>query len=496
MDADPNDALDVDVLIVGAGLSGIGAASYLRRRCPQQRVAIVEARERLGGTWDLFRYPGVRSDSDMHTLGYAFRPWTGEKSIAGGAEILRYLQDTAREEGVAPLIRYGHRVREASWSSREARWTVAIDRAGDAGELQLRCRFLLLCTGYYDYDAGYTPEFTGREAFAGRIVHPQHWPEDFDAGGKQVVVIGSGATAVTLVPALAAQAAHVTLLQRSPTYMAVRPSVDASANWLRRRLGARLAHGLNRWRSLLFGMYVYRTCMRRPQRARAFLIGMVRQQLAPGYDVAKHFAPRYKPWEQRLCLVPDGDLFKGIREGRVSMVTDEVDHFTRNGIDLRSGTHLSADIVVTATGLTLKPLGALKLAVDGRAIEPSSLVYYKGVMFGGVPNLATVIGYVNASWTLKSDLASIFVCRLLQHMRREGYAQCTPRVDERANATTRPSWVALSSGYLQRAQAQLPRQGQARPWQLNQNYLADWVQLRWARLADGVMQFSSQPAKV
>jgi len=479
----------LDVLIVGAGLSGIGAASHLRRRCPQHSLAIVEARDRLGGTWDLFRYPGVRSDSDMHTLSYAFRPWTGDKSIASGPEILQYLQDTARDEGVAPLIRYGHRVRDASWSSEEAQWTVRIDRTDGKGGLQLRCRFLLLCTGYYDYDDGYTPEFAGREGFAGRIVHPQHWPEDFDAIGKQVVVIGSGATAVTLVPALATQASHVTLLQRSPTYMAVRPSVDASANWLRRRLGLRLSHGLNRWRNLLFGMYVYRTCMRKPQRARAFLIDMVRRQLGPGYDVTRHFTPRYKPWEQRLCLVPDGDLFKRIRDGRVSMVTDEVDHFTRNGLDLKSGAHLSADIVITATGLKLKPLGALKLTVDGRAIDPSQLVYYKGVMFGGVPNLATVIGYVNASWTLKADLASVFVCRLLNHMRREGYVQCTPRVDERAD-TAQPSWGALSSGYLQRAHAQLPKQGRDKPWHLNQNYLADFVQLRWAKLADGVMQFS------
>lgn len=490
-----DDAAGVDVLIVGAGLSGIGAASYLRRKCPQQRVAIVEARDRLGGTWDLFRYPGVRSDSDMHTLSYGFRPWTGDKSIASGPEILQYLHDTAREEGVAPLIRYGHRVREASWSSPDALWTVAIERSDGTGTLQLRCRFLLLCTGYYDYEAGYTPDFAGINAFAGRIVHPQHWPEDFDASGKQVVVVGSGATAVTLVPALAAQAAHVTLLQRSPTYMAVRPSVDASANWLRRRLGPRLAHGLNRWRSLLFGMYVYRACMRRPQRARAFLIDMVRQQLGPGFDVARHFTPRYKSWEQRLCLVPDGDLFRRIREGRVTMVTDEIDHFTRNGLDLKSGEHVGADIVITATGLTLKPLGALTLVVDGRAIDPSELLYYKGVMFGGVPNLATVIGYVNASWTLKADLASVFVCRLLNHMRREGYVQCTPRVDERAVAATRPSRGALTSGYLQRAQAQLPRQGEQKPWQLNQNYLADWVQLRWAKLADGVMEFSSPPAQ-
>ena len=490
MNADESDgSLFFDVLIVGAGLSGIGAASHLRRRCPQHSVAIVEAREALGGTWDLFRYPGVRSDSDMHTLGYAFRPWTGDRSIASGQDILQYLKDTAREEGVEPLIRYGHRVREANWSGKDSAWTLDIERRADGARIRMRGRFLLLCTGYYDFNEGYTPEFAGREGFAGRIVHPQQWPSGLDVSGKQVVVIGSGATAVTLVPALAESASHVTLLQRSPTYMAARRSVDASANWLRRRLGPRLAHGINRWRSLLFGMYVYRVCTRRPQRASNFLIGMVRRQLGPGYNVGKHFTPRYNPWEQRLCLVPDGDLFKRIRDGRVSMVTDEIDHFTRNGLNLKSGAHLSADIVVTATGLKLRPLGALRLAVDGQPVDPARLVYYKGVMFGGVPNLATIVGYVNASWTLKADLASIFVCRLLEHMQRRGYTQCVPRIDERAG-TPQPSWRALSSGYLQRSSAQLPRQGEGKPWQFNQNYLADWMQLRWARIADTAMEFS------
>ncbi len=490
MNPAPADGEFVDVLIVGAGLSGIGAASHLKRRCPERSVAIVEARGRLGGTWDLFRYPGVRSDSDMHTLGYSFRPWTGEKSIAGGEEILQYLRDTAREEGVEPLIRYGHKVRGASWSSADSRWTIEIERPDLADTLRVRCAFLLLCTGYYDTDEGYCPEFEGQGEFAGRIVHPQHWPADFDAGGKRVVVIGSGATAVTLVPALAEQAAHVTMLQRSPTYMATRPSVDPSANWLRRRLGPRLAHGLNRWRSVLFGIYLYRLCMRQPERAKAGLIKMVRQQLAPNYDVATHFTPRYRPWEQRLCLVPDGDLFKTIRAGKVSVVTDQLERFTREGLLLKSGAALRAEVIVTATGLKLKPLGALKLSVDGRAVDAAQLVYYKGVMFGGVPNLASIVGYVNASWTLKADLASVFVCRLLRHMKRHGLAQCTPQVDSTSAGMARP-WAALSSGYLQRAAPQMPKQGERKPWQLNQNYIADLLQLRWARLEDGVMQFSS-----
>ncbi|HSV60624.1 MAG TPA: NAD(P)/FAD-dependent oxidoreductase [Variovorax sp.] len=478
----------VDVLIVGAGLSGIGAACHLKRRCPERSLAIVEARSRLGGTWDLFRYPGVRSDSDMHTLGYSFRPWTGEKSIAGGPEILSYLRDTAGEEGVEPLIRYGHRVRGASWSSADARWTVEIERAGKARPLRLRCAFLLLCAGYYDSEEGYCPDFAGRDEFAGRIVHPQHWPEDFDASGQQVVVIGSGATAVTLVPALAEGAAQVTMLQRSPTYMATRPSVDTAANWLRRRLGPRLAHGINRWRSVLFGMYVYRLCMRQPQRAKAGLIAMVRQQLGPDYDVATHFTPRYKPWEQRLCLVPDGDLFAAMRAGKVSIVTDQIERFTATGLRLASGTELPADVVVTATGLKLEPLGALALTVDGRPVDPAQLLYYKGVMFGGVPNLASIVGYVNASWTLKADLSSVFVCRLLLHMKRRGLRECRPRVEGSAEGP--PAWAALSSGYVQRAAAQLPKQGARRPWKLNQNYIADLLALRWGALDDGVMQFT------
>jgi len=477
----------VDVLIVGAGLSGIGAACHLKRRCPTQRVAILEGRQALGGTWDLFRYPGIRSDSDMYTLGYSFRPWTGAKSIADGPAILEYLRETAREQGVDGLIRYGHRVRRAAWSSSDAQWTVEVER--DGGEtLQLSTRFLLICGGYYDYDQGHLPDFPGRERFKGRIVHPQQWRDDLDYTNKRVVVIGSGATAVTLVPELAKQAAHVTMLQRSPTYMVSRPSVDGLATWLQRWAPQRIAHGVTRWKNLLLGMYVFRLCRRQPQRVKRGLIHLVAKQLAPGYDVATHFTPRYNPWEQRLCLVPDGDLFEAIRAQRASVVTDRIASFTETGIRLASGAELPADLVVSATGLKLTVLSGIELSVDGRRIEPGKLVNYKGVMFGGVPNFASVFGYTNASWTLKADLAAVFLCRVLAHMQRTGARQCMPRDDDPA-MTVEP-WVDFSSGYFQRALGELPQQGTRKPWKLNQNYLSDLATLRFGRIDDGVLQFA------
>ena len=477
----------VDVLIVGAGLSGIGAACHLRRLCPGRSIALVEGRQSLGGTWDLFRYPGIRSDSDMYTLGYSFRPWTGEKSIADGPAILKYLQDTARENGVDRLIRYGHRVRRAAWSSAEAQWTVEVER--DGAIVVLRAGFLLTCGGYYDYAEGHMPEFAGRDDFKGRIVHPQQWRDDIDYAGKRVVVIGSGATAVTLVPELAKRAAHVTMLQRSPTYMVSRPSIDSVARWLQRHTPRAVAHTLTRWKNLLLGMYIFRLCRRQPQRVKAGMIKMVQDQLAPGYDVATHFTPRYNPWEQRLCLVPDGDLFNAIRAQRASVVTDRIERFTESGILLASGTELPADLVVSATGLKMTVLSGIKLSIDGQRVEPAKLVNYKGIMFGGVPNFASVFGYTNASWTLKADLASTFVCRLLNHMQRTGARQCTPRADD-PSMTIEP-WVDFSSGYFQRALEQLPKQGSKKPWKLNQNYLADLMTLRYGKVDDGVMRFSS-----
>jgi len=478
----------VDVLIVGAGLSGIGAACHLQRECPERRFAILEARQDIGGTWDLFRYPGIRSDSDMYTLGYDFKPWTGAKAIADGPSILAYLRETVAENDLRRHMRFGHRVVAAAWSTADAQWAVTAQR-DDGQTVQIRCQFLLTCGGYYDYAEGYTPDFPGRERFTGPVIHPQHWPTDLDVSGQRVVVIGSGATAVTLVPELAKQAASVTMLQRSPTYMASRPSADAVADWLHARLGPQRAHALTRWKNVLWGMFIYRLAKRRPNKLKQRLIDMATQQLPAGYDVARHFTPRYKPWDQRLCLVPDGDLFKAIRAGTVQVVTDQIERFTEGGIRLASGTELPADLIVTATGLRLQPMNGVKVQVDGRTLEAAQLVTYKGLMFGGVPNLASVFGYTNASWTLKADLSCRFVCRMLNHMRKTGTRQCMPGpVDP---AMKLQPWVDFSSGYFQRAIDRLPRQGSARPWTLNQNYISDLMTLRHGSIEDGVLRFSS-----
>jgi monooxygenase len=477
----------VDVLVVGAGISGIGAAYHLQKLCPDRSFAIVEARADLGGTWDLFRYPGVRSDSDMHTLGYSFRPWTDRKAIAAGPTILNYLRDTAREHGIDRKIRFGHKVLRADWSSPDARWTVQLRREDDGSTMRIRCAFLFMCSGYYDYGAGHRPDFPGQDRFAGRIVHPQQWPEDLDYAGKKVVVIGSGATAVTLVPALAEQAAHVTMLQRSPTWMVARPSVDPINIRLRQRLPLRLALGLTRWKNVLLGMWVFRLCRQQPERMRALLLGGVRQALGPEADIATHFTPRYNPWEQRLCLVPDGDFFQAINKGRASVVTDHVESFTETGVLLRSGSTLAADIIVSATGLKLAMLGNAELYVDGRRVEPAGTVNYKGLMYSGVPNLANTFGYTHASWTLKADLTARFVCRLLNHMKKTGARQC--QAPAAGPGTPLLPWVDFSSGYFQRAAGQLPRQGTTKPWKLNQNYLSDVLAMRFGAVDDGVLQF-------
>jgi monooxygenase len=477
-----------DVLVVGAGISGIGAAYHLGRHCPDRSVAIVEARADLGGTWDLFRYPGVRSDSDMHTLGYSFRPWTAPKAIAEGPTILAYLRETAREHGIDRRIRFGHKVVRADWSSADARWTVQIRREADGSAVTLHCGFLFMCSGYYDYSAGYQPDFPGQDDFRGRLVHPQHWPPDLDHAGKKVLVIGSGATAVTLVPAMATTAAHVTMLQRSPTWMVARPSVDPVGVRLRRWLPLHAALKLTRWKNVLLGMYVFSLCRRKPERVRKLLLGGVRQALGPQADIATHFTPRYNPWEQRLCLVPDGDFFRAIKQGRASIVTDHIESFTETGVRLKSGATIEADIIVSATGLKLRMLGHAALFVDGRRVEPSKTVNYKGAMCSGVPNFANTFGYTNASWTLKADLTAQFVCRLLNHMRKTGARQCM--VPAAAPDMPLLPWVDFSSGYFQRAADQLPKQGTARPWKLNQNYLSDLIAMRFGAVDDGVLQFS------
>lgn len=477
-----------DVLIVGAGLSGIGAGYHLQRNCPKQSYAILEGRDCIGGTWDLFRYPGIRSDSDMYTLGYSFRPWREAKAIADGPSILKYVRDTARDYGIEQKIRFNHRVKRASWSSSEALWTVQTERS--SGEIaEFTCNFLFLCSGYYNYEAGYTPEFQGTERFQGPIVHPQKWTKDIDYAGKRVVVIGSGATAVTLVPELAKTAAHVTMLQRSPTYIVARPEEDAIANWLRRHFPAKFAYGVTRWKNVVLGMLFFNLCRRSPERMKQRLLQLVKDELGNTCDVDRHFTPRYNPWDQRLCLVPNGDLFQALKQGKASVVTDQIETFTEQGLKLRSGAELAADLIVTATGLNLQVLGNLSLAVDGKPIEPPRTMSYKGMMYSDVPNLATAFGYTNASWTLKCDLTCEYVCRLLNYMDDHGYRQCTPRNDDPSITAT--PWIDFTSGYVQRSIEQFPKQGSKAPWRLYQNYALDLMNLRFAAVDDGVMRFSS-----
>jgi cation diffusion facilitator CzcD-associated flavoprotein CzcO len=480
-----------DVLIVGAGLSGIGAAYHLQQDCPHKSYAILEGRDAIGGTWDLFRYPGIRSDSDMYTMGYSFRPWTNPKAIADGPAIREYIRDTAREAGIDRRIHFNTWVERASWSSQQARWTVEARRgpAGGATEtVRYTCSFLFMCSGYYRYSEGYTPEFAGAERFKGRLVHPQKWPADLDYSGKRVVVIGSGATAVTLVPSMATTAAHVTMLQRSPTYVVSLPGQDVIATWLRSHVPEKMAYGLTRWKNVLLGMLFYQLARRRPKRAREFILKQVREQLGPDYDVATHFTPRYNPWDQRVCLVPDADLFQAIKKGRASVVTDQIESFTESGIKLKSGQELAADIIVTATGLTLEVLGGLQVVVDGKPIDFAQTLSYKGMMYSDVPNFASCFGYTNASWTLRADLTCQYVCRLLNHLDAQGYAQATPR-NRDPDMQTQPL-LDFSSGYIQRAVARFPKQGTRAPWRTYQNYLLDILSLKLGAVADQALELS------
>jgi monooxygenase len=476
-----------DVLIVGGGLSGIGAACSLQTNCPQKSYVILEGRARIGGTWDLFRYPGIRSDSDMFTLGYSFRPWVEGKAIADGHSILKYINDTAKDHGVDQHIRFHHLVKCASWSSNDALWTVEAEHGPDQQVARFTCNFLFICSGYYSYVEGYTPVLPGSGRFAGLTVHPQKWPEDLAYAGKRVVVIGSGATAVTLVPAMAKTAAQVTMLQRSPTYVVARPEQDALANFLRRHLPSKVAYNVVRWRNILFGIYFFGLCKRSPERVKKWILDRVKGALGPDYDAATHFTPRYNPWDQRMCLVPDGDLFEAIKQGKASVVTDEIDTITETGIKLRSGKELAADIIVTATGLNLVALGDIQISVDGRRIDPASALNYKGTMYGGIPNLASTFGYTNASWTLKSELTCDYICRILNHMQRRGYQVCVPYNDD-PSVKLEP-WLNLSSGYIQRVADKLPKQGSKAPWRLHQNYVKDVLSLKFGSLDDGVMRF-------
>jgi monooxygenase len=475
------------VLIVGAGLSGVGAAAHLQDKCPWATFAIFEARDAIGGTWDLFRYPGVRSDSDMYTLGYSFKPWTGEQSIADGWSICEYIRAAAVERGIDHMIRFQHRIVSADWSTPDARWTVTVERTDTSEQFEVTCGFLLSCAGYYRYDRGYTPDFGGLDDFSGAVVHPQAWPESLEPSGKRVVIIGSGATAVTLAPALAERGAHVTMLQRSPSYLMSMGSRNSTARFISNLFGDRIGGAINRWTMALATQALYQFSRRRPARVKRMLRTGLEQQLPDGFDIDTHFTPRYNPWDQRLCLVPDGDFFAAVRAGTLDIVTDEIDTFTGDGIRCRSGTELPADIVVTATGLELLYAGGMDLSVDGEKIDAGKHLLYKGALLEGVPNFANIFGYTNASWTLKSDLTSRYICRLLNHLRTSGMRQCVP---VRTDAAPTTPMLNLTSGYISRAVDRFPRSGTAFPWRMNQNYLLDYAALQLHRIDDDALRFS------
>lgn len=480
-----------DVVVVGAGISGIGAGVHLQEKSADRSFVILEGREDIGGTWDLFKYPGIRSDSDMHTLGFEFKPWKAEKSIADGPSIMQYLRETVAEHDLKRHMRFGERVTRADWSTENATWTVRTQRS-DGSQGTFECNYLFMCAGYYSYKAGYLPEFPGREKFRGTIVHPQEWPDDLDYSNKRVVVIGSGATAVTIVPAMAETAAHVTMLQRSPTYMVSRPDRDAFANVLRKFLPEQVAYNVTRAKNTWRQQLVYKRTRTKPDQIKMLLLGGVQLELGGKYPIKRHFLPRYNPWDQRLCLVPNSDFFAAIRSGRASMVTDTIETFTETGVLLASGQHLAADIIVTATGLQLVSLGEAEIFVDGNQVDFAQTRTYKGMSYSDVPNLSTSFGYINASWTLRADLTCTYVCRLLNHMRDTGTRQCTPRLRPGEENMPRRPWIdGFSSGYMQRVMHLMPSQGDREPWINPQNYDKDKKMFREGRVDDGVMQFTN-----
>ena len=490
-----------DIAIVGAGLSGIGTAYYLQAKCPSKSYIILEGRNSIGGTWDLFRYPGIRSDSDMYTLGYNFKPWREAKSIADGPSILKYLRETAAENGINKRIRYGHLVKNATWSSADAVWTIEAERKDTGETVRLRCNFLLMCSGYYSYEKGYTPEEFEKSkninCFKGQIVHPQEWPKDLNYQGKKVAIVGSGATAITIVPEIAKEAEQVVMLQRSPTYVVSRPDKDVLANFLHKILPEKIAYSLIRWKYIESQQSFYRLARKKPEEVKQKLLEMVREELGPDYDIKTHFTPQYNPWDQRLCLVPNSDLFQAIRSGKVSIVTDLIDTFTEKGILLKSGKELEADIIVTATGLNCIFLGGVKFSVDDRPVEFPNTYTYKGIMYSDVPNLISFLGYVNVSWTLRSDLIAEYVCRLIDYMDKKGFRQCSPRLrDEERNMPTRPLIDKLSSGYIQRAIQLFPKQGDREPWISSQNYQREKKIFRHEPIEDSVLTFSNSVSPV
>ena len=476
----------IDVLIIGAGLSGIGGACHLRRSSPDRSFMILESREASGGTWDLFRYPGIRSDSDMYTFGYGFKPWSDKSSIADGHKILSYIREAAAEYDVEQHIRYQHKVVSASWSSTQSRWLVTAER-GDTGEqATISCQFIFSCSGYYDYDQGYTPEFAGIDSFKGQVIHAQHWPEQMDYQGKRVVVIGSGATAVTLVPAMSQDTASLVMLQRTPTYIASVPKEQPLAETLRKWLPDSWVFRLIRWKQVLFQIYLYQLSRRNPQRLRKYLLGLVRKEMGPDYDVDTHFTPDYNPWDQRLCGVPDGDLFAAIREKRAEVVTDHIDQFNKEGIHLKSGKQLDADIVVLATGLNLKFAGGVQYSVDGKVLDFAEHFIFRGMMFSGLPNMAFTVGYTNSSWTLKADLTGQYVSRLLNKMARHSYTAVTPRL---TGEVEEMPLLDFDAGYVLRSRESFPKQGNRLPWKNYQNYIRDFIGLRFGRQNDDELEF-------
>ena len=481
-----NQIESIDVLIIGAGLSGIGGACHLRRNSPDRSFMILESREASGGTWDLFRYPGIRSDSDMYTFGYGFKPWSDKSSIADGHKILSYIREAAAEYDVEQHIRYQHKVVSASWSSTQSRWLVTAER-GDTGEqATISCQFIFSCSGYYDYDQGYTPEFAGIDSFKGQVIHAQHWPEQMDYQGKRVVVIGSGATAVTLVPAMSQDTASLVMLQRTPTYIASVPKEQPLAETLRKWLPDSWVFRLIRWKQVLFQIYLYQLSRRNPQRLRKYLLGLVRKEMGPDYDVDTHFTPDYNPWDQRLCGVPDGDLFTAIRENRAEVVTDHIDQFNKEGIHLKSGKQLDADIVVLATGLNLKFAGGVQYSVDGKVLDFAEHFIFRGMMFSGLPNMAFTVGYTNSSWTLKADLTGQYVSRLLNKMARHSYTAVTPRL---TGEVEEMPLLDFDAGYVLRSRESFPKQGNRLPWKNYQNYIRDFIGLRLGRQNDDELEF-------
>ena len=480
-----------DVIIVGAGLSGIGAAAHLQRECPGKTYAVLEGRDAIGGTWDLFRYPGIRSDSDMHTLGFSFKPWEDAKAIADGPSIRKYVRETADEFGVTQHIRFQHLVESADWSSEQAMWTVVARRADTNEQVTFTCNFIDMCAGYYSYKEGYTPEFEGREDFQGDIIHPQFWDEVYDYSGKNVVVIGSGATAMTLVPAMTDKAAHVTMLQRSPTYVVSRPAKDGVANTLRKVLPSSTAYKVTRWKNTGMQQFMYKQMRTKPEKMKKKLLDMARKEL-PDEMVDKHFTPTYNPWDQRMCLIPDSDLFQALNEGKASVVTEHIDRFVETGILLKNGETLDADLIITATGLNLVQLGEVDFRVDGSLVNFADSWTYKGMMYSDVPNLISTFGYINASWTLRADLTAEYLCRLVNHMDETNTRQVTPRLREGEQDMPRQDWIQdFSSGYMQRAMHEFPKQGDREPWLNPQNFGKDKKMIRTAPLEDGALIFSN-----